>query len=128
MSTPPTDECDTPLGVIHDADYSCSKTRLAQGDMVLCVSDAFTEASDEDGKMLGANGLLDIVRRLDSSHPETLLAELGEKLRTLNPMNLIQDDATLMLFRSNGTSTSMTNNLLAPLRLVRGVRNAPLGS
>ena len=62
-SAPPT----RPLGVIPEADYSRFDTKLSTGDMVLCVSDAFTESFDVKDDMLGMDGLMRIVRQLDVS-------------------------------------------------------------
>lgn len=56
---------DTPLGVIDEADYSNFEVKMEPDDMVLCVSDAFTESVDQYGRMLGTNGLLSIVRQLN---------------------------------------------------------------
>lgn len=113
---------DTPLGVIEDAGYSTYEIRLEPGDMVLCVSDAFTESRDAEGVMLGAEGLLDFVRGLRSSNPQDLIDALPAKLRQLRADNLDQDDATLLLFQADGSSPSISSDLLAPVRLFRSVR------
>lgn len=112
---------DAPFGICNDARYSSENMHLAEGDAVLCVSDAFTESVGEDGNMLGATGLLDAIRELDNTSPETLISQLRERISDWDSTNLRQDDATAILFQADGSSTTLTNNLLAPYRLIRGI-------
>lgn len=115
---------DTPLGVIQEADYSRFQTKLSPGDMVLCVSDAFTESQDESGNMLGADGLLSLAQQLDVSQPAEVIPQLVERLSAKKTGNLSQDDATILLFRADGSNPSVANSLLAPVRLLSGVRDS----
>jgi len=116
---------DTPLGALDEAEYSRFEVKLEPGDMVMCVSDAFTESCSMDGKMLGVDGLLGLVQKLDVSHPETLVQQLTERITHEQGDNLKKDDATVLLFRADGSSPSLTSDLLSPIRLLRGVRDAP---
>jgi serine phosphatase RsbU (regulator of sigma subunit) len=113
----------TPLGIIEEAGYSRFDTKLRQGDMMLCLSDAFTESEDEDGKLLGSSTMLDIVRELDSSRPGELIPQLVERVAAYREGNLAQDDATAMLFRASGSRPSLSDNLKAPFRLFGAVRD-----
>ena len=115
---------DTPLGAYDGAKYSRFEVMLSPGDMVLCVSDAFTEALNADGNMLGANGLLDIIQTLDTSLLEEVVRQLQERLRWEHPDNLRHDDASVLMFRADGSSPSLTSDLFAPFRLLRGVRDS----
>ena len=49
------------------------------------------------------------------------IAAVCGAVKALHPDNLTQDDATIVLFRANGTRTSIRNDLLAPLRFLGGV-------
>jgi serine phosphatase RsbU (regulator of sigma subunit) len=115
---------DTPLGVTDEADYSRFDTFLAPGDMVLCVSDAFTEARNETGQMLGSEGLLKLVQALDVTHPDRIIPQILAEIHRLHADTLQDDDATILLFQANGATTSIVDNLLAPFRLLSGVRDA----
>ncbi len=115
---------DTPLGVIHEADYSRFDTKLGLGDMVLCTSDAFTESRDVAGEILGSEGLLRIINELDSSQPADVIPQLLQRLALEHQGNLSHDDATLILFRANGSIPSLVNNLMAPFRLLKPVRDS----
>jgi sigma-B regulation protein RsbU (phosphoserine phosphatase) len=112
---------DTPLGAIEEADYSNYEVTLGPGDLVLCVSDAFTESFDSRGETLGTNGLLESVQALDVTHPETIVRQLTEQIAGLHPGNLSSDDASLLLFRADGSSPSIASDLIAPFRLLRPV-------
>ena len=114
---------DTPLGVVEGADYSRFETKLAHGDMMLCVSDAFTESLDSEGKLLGADGLMQRVEALDASDPTQIIPQLLDQISQEHAGNLSQDDATALLFRADGSSVSLKNNLLAPFRLMSPVRD-----
>jgi serine phosphatase RsbU (regulator of sigma subunit) len=109
---------DLPLGVIADTPYREHTLRLDKGDMVLCYTDAFSEARDADGKTLGVEGLLSIVSAARVSSAGRLLADLTESLRLLNSANLHDDDATLLLYRANSVRPSIRDNLAAPFRLL----------
>lgn len=115
---------DIPLGITEDAGYSSESLHLSEGDAVLCVSDAFTESIGENGKMLGGKGLLETIQRLSSSGPGSIISQLRKRIRSWDDSNLEQDDATAVLFQADGTSTTLTNSLLAPYRMVRGVRES----
>lgn len=114
---------DLPLGIVSDTSYSEYTTRLQAGDMVLCYTDAFSESLGADGNMIGIEGLLSIVSSSRSSNEEEFLSVVKESLRSLNPDNLQGDDATLLLFRSNGSRTTLRDNFLAPFRLLRRPSN-----
>jgi serine phosphatase RsbU (regulator of sigma subunit) len=117
------DAANTPLGVLDEADYSKFEISLEPEDMVLCVSDAFTESVDKSGRMLGSNGLLNVVRQLDASRPKSIIGELTTVLAAMGEQNLDADDATILLFRADGTGPSFASDLMAPIRMLRGVRD-----
>ena len=114
---------DTPLGVVQEADYSRFDTNLGLGDMVLCASDAFTESRDVTGNLLGSEGLMRVINQLDSAQPANFIPQLLDHLTLQHRDNLNHDDATLILFRANGSIPSLVNNLMAPFRLLTPVRD-----
>ena len=57
------------------------------------------------------------------SNPAEFIPQLLERVASLFEGNLSQDDATLILFRANGSAPSLTNSLLAPFRLLSPVRD-----
>ena len=55
--------------------------------------------------------------------PRELIGQLCERIASLHPENLLDDDTTLFLLRPTDTSPTMKDNLLAPLRLLGPVRD-----
>lgn len=115
---------DAPLGVSDLSEYSRFTIKLAPNDLVLCVSDAFTEALTPEGKLLGSEGFGKVVAGIDASEPSRIIPELVERVSNLHEGNLQQDDATALLFQATGSSTSLLDNLMAPFRMLRGARDA----
>ncbi len=114
---------DFPLGVLDDASYTQTILTLSGGDLVLLFSDAFVEAVDANGDLLGADGLLAIIRGLESVQSEGFISALIDAIRAEDPNNLSDDDATVLLIRATGTRPSIKNNLLAPFRMLRPARD-----
>ncbi len=115
---------DLPLGVADQTGYQQLSIRLDKGDIVLCYTDAFTDALGPDGKALGVDGILQTVASIQYTDEQAFISSVVEAIRALNPGNLSQDDATLVLFRANGTRTSIRDNLMAPFRLLGSVSDA----
>lgn len=111
-----------PLGISEAADYSPQTITLEQGDMLLAYTDAFFEARDAEGRMLQTDGLLEIMNSAPATlAPGDLVAWLVDTLENLSSGNIADDDATAILLRPTGSGIPMKNNLLAPLRMIRGV-------
>ncbi len=91
-----------PLGVIAETEYSQFAMPLDYGDLVLIYSDALIEAPDGEGDMLGEAGLLDLVRELDASRPETVVKELLSRIDQLADGDL-EDDATIIMLHHNSS-------------------------
>lgn len=115
------DTNDFPLGIMDDTDYSQITLNLEPGDMLMLFSDAFIEAVDRDGNLLGTDGLLTLVNELDASTPAKMIPQLLGKLQEMHPDNLSTDDATVLLVRATGTKPSLKDNLMAPFRFFRPV-------
>ena len=114
---------DLPLGIIDQSEYQQLEVRLDPGDLVLSFSDALTESLDEQGLVLGQEGLLTILKNLDVSDPTQILTQLRSKLRSRHENNLEDDDVTTILLQATGTGSTIRDNLLAPIRLLMPVRD-----
>ncbi|MBT5019159.1 MAG: serine/threonine-protein phosphatase [Planctomicrobium sp.] len=107
-----------PFGIDVEHQYQSESCRLRQGDMILLYTDAISEALDESGELLGANGLTKLINSQPSSEPDKIISSLLESIKKLNSMNLENDDVTLLLARSTLTRVSLKNELLAPFRFL----------
>jgi len=110
-----------PIGVMGGQKFSATKLKLNTGDIVLGYSDALFESYDADGSMLSSDGLAEIANSLDVSDPGQFVQSLLQRIRDLNPENLISDDATVILARANDQGVALKDNLLAPFRLLGGL-------
>lgn len=115
-----------PLGLHDQTVYEQLQIKLDQGDMAMFYSDGLTESLDAQGQLLRTSGLLEIVQTLPTRDPSEWLSQLLAKIRAIHAGNLEDDDLTIMLCRATGTSTTLRDNLLAPLRLFRAVRDSTL--
>jgi hypothetical protein len=88
-----------PLGIIEVADYGQTEMQLNKGDLLLCYTDALSEARNGAGELIGTGGLLELVDKLDPGRPQTLIDQLLGKIAALDRANLGRDDVTAMLLR-----------------------------
>lgn len=89
-----------PLGIAEPTSYDEMSVRLGAGDLVLMYTDSLIEAKGADGKLMGEAGLLDVVRSLDASKPETFIASLLDAIRAKSGQDF-GDDVTALLLRPN---------------------------
>ena len=114
---------DTPLGLIAEAEYSQCQLKLEVGDMVLAFTDAVTESVDQNGRLLGQQGLLRLLRSFAPCDAADVIPIVASRLRKLDANNMSQDDATLLLFQATSTRPSLRDNLFAPIRWLGSVND-----
>ena len=95
---------DLPLGIDATTAYSQARITLGRGDLVLFYTDALTEASRPDGKMLGEAGFVEMVRELDPSDPAKLARELLDRYDRYRGNRPADDDLTILLLHHNAGS------------------------
>ena len=110
-----------PIGVVDNGGYRSTKLQLNVNDMVMTYTDSLSEAKNRDGKMLGTQGVCDMVNTFSRLPPESLIPRLLEAIRELSPGNLMPDDTTVMLLRANGSGVRVIENLKAPFRILKGL-------
>ena len=109
---------DVPLGIFEEATYAQRRLGATEENLVLCYTDGLVESLDEQGEMLGQDGVLRVVDELDPSAPHLMIRALVERVSSMCPTNLTEDDVTVLLIRPNGASVSLRDNVLAPFRYV----------
>ena len=115
-----------PLGILSITEYENFDVELEPGDCVVAYTDALIESSDADGKMLGEEGVLKILRLLGDVKPEKLINELLGEIAERYPENLSNDDVTLLVIRANGGAQNFTlgDKMRAAGRLFRSLFQA----
>jgi len=90
-----------PLGVLGISDYDQFDIELQLGDYVVTYTDALIEAQDADGKVLGEQGLLRILRAMGGVEAPQLIPTLLDEIEDRYPENLSRDDVTMVVLRVN---------------------------
>lgn len=96
-----------PLGIDPGTVYGPYDLRTRVGDIILLYTDALIEARGADGKLLGEDGLLEIVRDLDPSDPGALIHDVVERIKIVSGSDDADDDVTMLALRNNGVGASV---------------------
>ena len=91
-----------PLGLDDESAYHQFAVTLSHGDIVLFYTDALSEASDETGRMLGEEGLLELARGLEATEPARIGPALLSKIDHHRGGRPADDDVTLLTLVHNG--------------------------
>ncbi|MEM8885444.1 MAG: PP2C family protein-serine/threonine phosphatase [Planctomycetota bacterium] len=81
-----------PLGISGGIDYAQHRAQLEVGDVIVVYTDAFSEARDGAGEMLGERGLARLLESAPSMEPPDLKAHVLGSLE-----GRIDDDASLVI-------------------------------
>jgi sigma-B regulation protein RsbU (phosphoserine phosphatase) len=119
-----------PVGVLDGIDFEQFGLDVAVGDLVLCHTDSLVEARYADGRQLGTEGLLDLVRSVDTDDAAALVPAVVSALGRLDAGNLTRDDLTCLLLRVNGSrpAVPLVDRLLSPARAAAGLAGVHLPS
>ena len=93
------------------------------GDMFLLYTDAFVEAVDNSGQQIGVQGLLELLNQNPELQPGEVIPYLRSELVKLSSENLEEDDATAIVGCFQPSKSNWVNNLCAPFRLFRSVKD-----
>lgn len=94
-----------PLGVIDSSRYDQLGVRLEDGDLVILYTDSLIEAKDADNRLLGEQGLIDLLRQLGPRDPATLATRVIARAEMFNQAQPLDDDATMLVMRCNTART-----------------------
>jgi len=86
-----------PLGVIDPTGYDQFAVRLEPDDLVILHTDAMMETRNPQGQQLGLDGLIQCAQSCDANHPETLAAQLFDRVRTFSGGAPSEDDQTVLV-------------------------------
>jgi len=88
-----------PFGMIDNVDYDESGFSCAAGDRLLMFTDGAVEICNADGRMLGTEGLLGILRSQGYPEEQIVLKRLHEALLKYSNGMRLDDDLTLLEVR-----------------------------
>jgi hypothetical protein len=116
-----------PLGIAELTGYDQFGVQLRRGDLLLFYTDSLIETRMQDGRVLGEAGLLEIVRSIDASKPELLIARLIEQIAARRAGVSPEDDVTVLLLRDTGIAPRFQSGLLAPFRIAGSMIRSFIG-
>jgi sigma-B regulation protein RsbU (phosphoserine phosphatase) len=92
-----------PLGVIAPTRYHQFAVPLDKNDLVLIYTDWLIEARNAQGRQLGPEGLLELVRQIDTHDPHSFCNELLDAVARYRDHAAPDDDVTVLLLRHNAS-------------------------
>ncbi|PCI11472.1 hypothetical protein COB72_00695 [bacterium] len=95
-----------PLGVIGSTDYEQIAIKINEGDRICAYTDAYIEAQSPDGKLLGVDGLAQILAATYQSAATSNTQPDPTHEIQAQGYQLADDDHTMLLFHHNGQSRS----------------------
>ncbi|MHC5096274.1 MAG: PP2C family protein-serine/threonine phosphatase [Planctomycetota bacterium] len=93
-----------PLGIMSQYDYEQLTCAFDPGDSLLLFSDGAIEIENADGKMLGPEGLIDIIKSQGYPQVPIRMVALEEALLQYSNAIRLEDDLTIIEIRLKGTS------------------------
>jgi PAS domain S-box-containing protein len=88
-----------PLGLFPDLQFSVCTIQLEHGDTLLLLTDGITESLNPDDVMFGADGALEVVRRLRHSSAAELVREIYRAARAFSRGAPQVDDITSVIIK-----------------------------
>lgn len=90
-----------PLGLMSDAEYKEFSTKFHKGDSLLLFSDGAVEIKNAAGKILGVEGLIEILKSQSYPQSQLQMEALEEALLKYSNSIRLDDDLTIMEVRFN---------------------------
>lgn len=91
-----------PVGLIEDAEFEDFETKLDIGERLLILSDGVIECPDEEGNLLGEEGLEELLINLYALPTDRFLETLHWRLDALSGGGGLPDDVSGILFEYRG--------------------------
>ena len=91
-----------PLGLMPEASYSATETRLEAGDTLVLYTDGITEAAKPTEEMFERERLVETCREHRSEPPEVLAASIHAAVDAFVEGHPYHDDRTLIILRRTG--------------------------
>jgi PAS domain S-box-containing protein len=85
-----------PLALMADAEYEEFSAEIRQDDCLLLFSDGAVEIKNADGRMLGTEGLIDILRKSEYPEKHIQIEALHEDLLKYSNSIRLEDDLTII--------------------------------
>lgn len=87
-----------PVGLMSGVDFSRFSEQLNPGDRLIILSDGVTECENEDGSMLGEDGLEELLREMQDTAAKDCLETLVWRLMQTTGRSEFSDDVSGLIF------------------------------
>jgi len=88
------------LGFSSETSYTTNAVRLYPGDRIIFYTDGLLEMRDDSGRILGSNGLIEVLRKCsDEINPDSLVTRLVRELNKLRSDKEYEDDLTILCLK-----------------------------
>lgn len=91
--------CGIPPGLFPQADYEMREIQMAAGDSVVFLSDGLIDAMNDDGEILGVEGVKELLRGCIGKRPKEVLETLFSGVEAYSKGQVQQDDRTAAVVR-----------------------------
>jgi len=88
-----------PLGVFSNYSYKQTETNIRSGDIILLMSDGFTELFNQDDEMLGIDKVKKIFQEAVKKSPDQIIASLNKAGKKWSKGRVQEDDITFILIK-----------------------------
>jgi len=88
-----------PLGSPFDVQYETQSVRLSEGDVVVLMSDGFTELVDEQGSMLEPERIAQEIEMVAEEGPRKIITHLAQRAAVWRGNAPLRDDLTVVVLK-----------------------------
>ena len=99
------------LGVFEDAEFEIYNTVMKSGDIFYTYTDGVTEAINVDDEIYGEEKLYECLNSIKDTKPSNIAQKVKDSIKIYTDSVPQSDDITMLIFKYNGESNEVINNM-----------------
>ena len=99
------------LGVFEDAEFEIYNTVMKSGDIIYTYTDGVTEAINIDDEIYGEEKLYECLNSIKDTKPSNIAQKVKDSIKKYTDSVPQSDDITMLIFKYNGESNEVINNM-----------------
>ena len=99
------------LGVFEDAEFEIYNTVMKSGDILYTYTDGVTEAINIDDEIYGEEKLYECLNNIKDTKPSNIAQKVKDSIKKYTDSVPQSDDITMLIFKYNGESNEVINNM-----------------